>query len=245
MKDRADKILVKLGHYPSRASAQAAIAEGKVKVDGSRLSKSSQLLSDDASIQAEQLHPYVSRGGVKLLYGLETFHVLAEGKVCLDIGASTGGFVDVLLQAGALKVFAVDVGRDQLHDLLRQNPNVIVLESTDARALTVQHIPSPPDIIVSDVSFAGLEKVMATPLSLATASADYVGLFKPQFQVGKGFVGKGGIVSDEVAVERARLEFSEWLKKEGWRILSWTASPIKGGDGNAEYLFHAKRTNLA
>jgi 23S rRNA (cytidine1920-2'-O)/16S rRNA (cytidine1409-2'-O)-methyltransferase len=241
MKDRADKLLVSLGHFDSRAGARAAIEAGRVTANGVTVSKPSQMISDDDAITAEPAHPYVSRGGLKLAHALEVFRVDPAGRHCLDIGASTGGFTDVLLRAGAAHVTAIDVGREQLHASLRGHPRVTSLEGTDARALTPPMLPEPPSLLVCDASFIGLEKLLEVPLSLAAPGADFVGLFKPQFQVGRAHVGKGGLVSDAAATERAVETFSEWMNEKGWPIHAWTASPISGGDGNAERLFHAVR----
>lgn len=241
MKERADKILVSLGHFDSRASARAAIEAGGVTVNGQTIRKPSEMINPGAEISATAAHPYVSRGGLKLAHGLATFSVPVEGRICLDIGASTGGFTDVLLRAGATHVYAVDVGRDQMHVSLRDHPKVTVMEGQDARALTRTDLLDAPQLLVCDASFIALEKLLEVPLSLAAAQADFVGLFKPQFQVGRGNVGKKGIVTDADAIETARQHFAEWMKEKGWPILQWTASPVLGGDGNAEHLFYARR----
>lgn len=242
MKERADKLLVRLGYFSSRAAAQAAITAGKVEVDGVALTKASQLVDEMAQILAKPVHPYVSRGGLKLAHALDRFGIEVKDRICLDIGASTGGFVDVLLRAGARYVYAVDVGRGQLHASLRDHPNVTNLEATDARILTAEQIPQPAEIIVCDASFVALEKIMDRPLSFASQAADFVGLFKPQFQVGRAHVGKGGIVTNDEAVSVAQTTCEAWLNEKGWRILAWKASPIKGGDGNSEHLFHARKS---
>lgn len=240
-KGRADRLLVELGHFPSRSAAQAAIAAGGVRVGGVVVRKPSQMISGDDEIIAEAAHPYVSRGGLKLAHGLAEFSVDPAGHHCLDIGASTGGFVDVLLRAGAAHVVAVDVGHGQLHERLRARADVTCLERTDARALTASEIVAPPGLIVCDASFIALEKLLDVPLRLAAEGADLVGLFKPQFQVGKANVGKGGLVKDAQAADDAAARFETWMNEKGWPILAWTASPISGGDGNAERLFHAAK----
>ena len=239
MKDRADRLLVTLGLFESRASARAAIEAGLVRADGVQVTKPAQDISADAVIEADPAHPYVSRGGLKLAHGLEAFGIDPAGQACLDIGASTGGFTEVLLLNGARHVTAVDVGRGQLHPRIVADPRVTNLEATDARSLTPDRLPEAPTLLVCDASFISLEKLLEVPLSLAAPVADFVGLFKPQFQVGRDHVGKGGIVTDLAAADAAAERFEAWMKEKGWPIHAWTASPISGGDGNAERLFHA------
>ena len=241
MKDRADKLLVSLGHFDSRAGARAAIEAGCVTANGVPVAKPSQMLSPDDVITAQPAHPYVSRGGLKLAHALAVFGVDATGRHCLDIGASTGGFTDVLLRAGAAHVTAVDVGHGQFHASLHDHPRVTSLEGTDARALSAANLPTAPGLLVCDASFIGLEKLLEVPLSLAAPGAEFVGLFKPQFQVGRTNVGKGGLVTNVEATAQAADAFALWMKEKGWPIHAWTASPISGGDGNAERLFHAVR----
>jgi len=241
MKDRADKLLVSLGHFDSRAGARAAIEAGCVTTNGVPVAKPSQMLSPDDVITAQPAHPYVSRGGLKLAHALAVFGVDATGRHCLDIGASTGGFTDVLLRAGAAHVTAVDVGHGQFHASLHDHPRVTSLEGTDARALSAANLPTAPSLLVCDASFIGLEKLLEVPLSLAAPAAEFVGLFKPQFQVGRANVGKGGLVTNVEATAQATDAFALWMKEKGWPIHAWTASPISGGDGNAERLFHAVR----
>lgn len=241
-RDRADRMLVELGHFESRAAAQAAIAGGHVRVNGSVVTKPSQKIMETDRIEAEAAHPYVSRGGLKLAHALEVFGVDPAGRRCLDIGASTGGFAQVLLLGGAASVVAVDVGRGQLHEKVAGDPRVTSLEATDARALTSDMIGEAPSLIVCDASFISLEKLLEVPLSLAAPGAELVTLFKPQFQVGRENVGKGGLVSDTAAVERAEAAFCDWLAQMKWAVSACTDSPIKGGDGNAERLIHAVKT---
>ncbi|KCZ65999.1 hypothetical protein L53_01410 [Hyphomonas sp. L-53-1-40] len=242
MKDRADKLLVSLGLFDSRASARAAIEAGNVTAGGVVVTKPSQMLSRDDRIEAQPAHPYVSRGGLKLAHGLSAFGVDPAGRVCLDIGASTGGFTDVLLRAGATHVVAVDVGRGQLHSSLSDEDRVTSLEAQDARTLTGGMLGDTPSLLVCDASFIALEKLLAVPLSLAAERAEIVGLFKPQFQVGREHIGKGGLVTDSEKADSAAAVFAEWMAGQGWPIQSWTQSPITGGDGNAERLFYAVRT---
>ncbi|HPF24260.1 MAG TPA: TlyA family RNA methyltransferase [Hyphomonas sp.] len=239
MKDRTDRVLVKLGLFESRASARAAIEAGLVRVDGVTVTKPAQEISEDAAIEADPAHHYVSRGGLKLAHGLEAFGVVPKGRRCLDIGASTGGFTEVLLLAGAAHVVAVDVGRGQLHPRIAGDPRVTSHEATDARNLTADMLGEAPDLLVCDASFISLEKLLDVPLSLAAPGAEFVGLFKPQFQVGRDHVGKGGIVTDIAEADAAAVRFEAWMKEKGWPIHAWTASPISGGDGNAERLFYA------
>jgi len=242
MKDRADRLLVALGLFESRASARAAIEAGLVRVDGVQVTKPAQDISADSVIEADPAHPYVSRGGLKLAQGLEAFGIDPAGRVCLDIGASTGGFTEVLLLNGASHVIAVDVGRGQLHPRIAGDARVTNYEATDARSLTAEMLPEPPSLLVCDASFISLEKLLEVPMSLAAPGADFVGLFNPQFQVGRDHVGKGGIVTDIAVADAAAERFEAWMKEKGWPIHAWTASPISGGDGNAERLFHAVKT---
>lgn len=239
--DRADRLLVELGHFESRASAQAAIAAGLVQVNGVVIGKASQKISENDRIDAEAAHPWVSRGGVKLAHALDVFEVDPAGRHCLDVGASTGGFTDVLLSRGARSVVAVDVGRGQLHPRIANDARVTSLEATDARALTAQMLGEAPSLIVCDASFISLEKLLGVPLSLAAEGAELVTLFKPQFQVGREHVGKGGLVSDQGAVERAEAAFCDWLAEMKWAVNASTDSPIRGGDGNAERLILATK----
>jgi 23S rRNA (cytidine1920-2'-O)/16S rRNA (cytidine1409-2'-O)-methyltransferase len=181
---------------------------------------------------------------LKLVHGLEVFGVDPAGRVCLDIGASTGGFTDVLLARGARRVVAVDVGRDQLVARLRSDGRVVSLEGQDARTLGAEIIGEAPSLVVCDASFIGLAKVMARPLSLAAEGAEAVVLFKPQFEVGPDKVGKGGIVTDDAATDLAAQAVARWFDGEGWEIVEWADSPIRGGDGNRERLILAKRKTL-
>lgn len=239
--DRADKILVALGHFESRAAAQAAISAGKVKVSGRALKKASEKISPYAKIEAEREHPWVSRAGLKLDHALDVFAVDPAGLHCLDIGASTGGFTEVLLSRGAVSVVAVDVGRDQLHRRLRKDERVISLEETDARTLTPNDVRSAPKLIVCDASFISLHKLLGVPLSLAAEDAELIALFKPQFEVGRENIGKGGIVNNPVATATAEAQFVTWMADLNWQVQSCVDSPIKGGDGNAERLIFARR----
>ncbi|WP_439634560.1 TlyA family RNA methyltransferase [Glycocaulis sp.] len=239
---RADLQLVALGHFETRARAQAAIRAGRVRVNGEVLTKPSQTIPPGAEIEAEAEHPFVSRAALKLVAALDAFAVSPQGRVCLDVGSSTGGFSELLLQRGAAQVYAVDVGRDQLHPSLRGRPRLTSLEGTDARSLSPALIQESPSLIVCDASFIGLAKLLGVPLSLAAADADLIALFKPQFEVGRAHIGKGGIVSDESAVQTALQAFQDWLQGQGWPVQAVTPSPISGSDGNREILVHARRS---
>lgn len=238
---RLDVELVRRGLMASRAQARAAIEAGKVVVEGAVAAKPGLLVTIATGIAAELAHPWVSRGGLKLDHALNTFSVDPAGRACLDVGSSTGGFTDVLLARGARRVVAVDAGRDQLHVRLRGDPRVISLEATDARDLTADMLGEPPGLIVVDASFIGIAKLLARPLELAAPDALLIGLFKPQFEVGPAHVGRGGIVSDQAAVDRAAGELEAWLRDRGWPVVAWTPSPIAGGDGNLERLFFCAR----
>ncbi len=238
---RLDVELVRRGLAASRAQARAAIEAGKVSVDGQPASKPGQVVRGDSAIAAEAAHPWVSRGGLKLDHALAAFGVDVAGKACLDVGASTGGFTEVMLARGARRVVAVDVGRDQLHPRLRGDARVVSLESTDARSLTAAMLGEPPEIIVCDASFIGLAKLLGPALALAAPGALLVALFKPQFEVGPANVGRGGIVSDGPVTDAAAAALDVWMAGQGWPVEKWTDSPIQGGDGNNERLFLARR----
>ena len=238
---RADLFLVNNGYYESRARAQAAIKAGLVKVDGKRLKKPSEKLSDLNQISAKAEHPWVSRGGLKLAYALKEFKVSAAEKTCLDVGASTGGFSDVLRQNGAARVYAVDVGHGQLHASLHDVPEIISMESQDARELKASHFDRAPQLIVCDASFISCMKVLERPLQLAAKTAELVTLVKPQFEVGKAGIGRGGIVKSESLGLQALSDVSAWITQQGWHVIATCKSPIKGGSGNIEYLLHARQ----
>jgi 23S rRNA (cytidine1920-2'-O)/16S rRNA (cytidine1409-2'-O)-methyltransferase len=236
---RLDVELVRRGLAPSRAQARAAIEAGKVSVDGSPAQKPGLLVRGDSAIAAEAAHPWVSRGGLKLDHALTVFGVDVAGRACLDVGASTGGFTDVLLARGARRVVAVDVGRDQLHEKLKRDARVLSLEATDARRLTADMIGEPPSLVVCDASFIGLAKLLGPALALAAPGAQLIALFKPQFEVGPANVGRGGIVTDQEAVDVAARALEAWLANTLWPVSNWTESPIPGGDGNRERLLLA------
>ena len=207
-----------------------------------KLAKAGDMLAEDAPLEVRgRDHPWVSRGGIKLDHGLTHFGFDVTGAVALDVGSSTGGFTDVLLSRGAAKVYAVDVGTNQLAWKLRQDPRVIVLEQTNARHLTVDQVPEPVDIVVCDASFIGLAKVLEAPLKLARAGAKLVALIKPQFEAGRDEVGKGGVVRDPAVHERVCAEAADWVRSQGWEALGITPSPITGPEGNVEFLLGASK----
>jgi 23S rRNA (cytidine1920-2'-O)/16S rRNA (cytidine1409-2'-O)-methyltransferase len=242
-KQRADLLLVALGLAESRARAQALILAGKVFSDTKRVEKAGDLLADGAPLEVRgQDHPWVSRGGLKLAHALAHFGLNPEGRVCLDLGASTGGFTDVLLQHGAAKVYAVDVGHGQLAWKLRQDPRVVVLEKTNARYLDATAIPEPIGALVCDASFIGLRTILPAPLALCAPGAVAVALIKPQFEAGPGQVGKGGVVRD-AALHRSicAMIADWWAALPGWQVLGIAESPITGPEGNKEFLIAARR----
>ena len=241
---RADLYLVTNGFYESRARAQAAIKAGLVKVDGKRLKKASEKLSDLNEISAKAEHPWVSRGGLKLAYALKEFGVSPEGKTCLDVGASTGGFTDVLLQNGAAHVYAVDVGHGQLHAKLQGRDDVTSMENTDARNLRADMFSPVPTVIVCDASFISLTKVLSAALSIPPAGAQLIALIKPQFEVGKGQVGKGGIVRDEKLREAVKEQFVEYAKSLALEVLGLIDSPVLGKKGNKEILIGLQKREI-
>jgi 23S rRNA (cytidine1920-2'-O)/16S rRNA (cytidine1409-2'-O)-methyltransferase len=239
MRKRADIVLVERGFFSSRARAQAAIAAGLVSVGGVALAKASEAVADDAPIEAGTPHPYASRGGVKLAAALDAFRLDPAGLVCLDIGASTGGFTDVLLQRGAAKVVAVDVGRGQLDPRLAAEKRVRFLEGLDARELDAERLGERPAAIVVDVSFISQRLILPTVLKLAADDAWLVSLVKPQFEVGRADIVKGRVRS-EAALERACAGVRACIEAQGWRTLGLIPSPILGGAGAREFLIAAR-----
>jgi 23S rRNA (cytidine1920-2'-O)/16S rRNA (cytidine1409-2'-O)-methyltransferase len=242
-KVRADQLLVERGLAPSRTRAAALIMAGSVYSGERRIEKAGQPLAADAALELRGGdHPWVSRGGLKLERALAHFGIDPAGAICLDVGASTGGFTDVLLAKGAAKVYAVDVGHGQLAWKLQQDPRVVVLDRTNARHLTRAEVPEPVDLIVCDASFIGLETVLAAPLTLAAPGCRLIALIKPQFEVGPGRVGKGGIVRDPALHAEVCERISGWLEVQpGWRVMGLTDSPIAGADGNREFLIAARK----
>ena len=237
---RADQLLVARGLAESRTRAQALIMAGAVFSGEKKLGKAGDMLAEDAPLEVRgKDHPWVSRGGIKLDHGLAHFGFEVGGAVALDVGSSTGGFTDVLLSRGATKVYAVDVGTNQLAWKLRQDPRVIVLEQTNARYLTAEQVPEPVDIVVCDASFISLTKVLEAPLKLARAGAKLVALIKPQFEAGREEVGKGGVVRDAAVHARVCEQAKGWVESRGWRVLGVAESPITGPEGNVEFLLGA------
>lgn len=239
---RIDLLLVERGLFDSRARARAAIEAGLVSANGKAVTRPSDMMDDDADIIATPAHPWVGRGGLKLDHALTLWPVVVEGRTVLDVGASTGGFTQVCLSRGAARVYAVDVGRGQLHPTLASDPRVVELSGTDARLLDANLIPTPPDVIVTDVSFIALAKALPAALALAGEGAELVALIKPQFEVGRERVGKGGLVRDEAARAGALADVVAWLESIDWRVLATADSPVTGGDGNREFLLRAVRS---
>jgi 23S rRNA (cytidine1920-2'-O)/16S rRNA (cytidine1409-2'-O)-methyltransferase len=242
-KIRADQLLVDRGLAESRTRAQALILAGLVYSGDRRVEKAGQTLAAEAPLELKgRDHPWVSRGGVKLAHALDHFGWEVADAVAIDVGSSTGGFTDVLLNRGARRVYAVDSGTNQLAWKLRQDPRVVVREQTSARILTPEHIPEPVDLIVCDASFIGLAKVLDRPLTFAAPAARLVALIKPQFEAGPGEVGKGGVVRDPAVHARVCAEVEAWVAAQpGWRVTGIVQSPITGPEGNVEFLIAAER----
>lgn len=243
MKQRADLLLVARGLADTRAKAQALIMAGKVFCGTTRIEKPGAPIPDDRPIEVRgEAHPWVSRGGIKLAHALAHFGLDPAGRTCLDIGASTGGFTDVLLHHGAARVYAVDVGHGQLAWKLRNDPRVVVLEKINARYLEPAQVPEPTGALVCDASFIGLQTVLPRALSFCAPGAWAAALVKPQFEAGPGQVGKGGVVRDPAVHQAvcARIE-SWWAGLSGWRVLGLAESPITGPEGNREFLIAARR----
>ena len=240
-KQRLDQLLVRRGLAENPTRARALVMAGLVFSQTKRLDKPGLRVAGDLPLTLKGPdHPWVSRGGVKLAHGLDHFGIEAKDRVCLDVGASTGGFTDVLLSGGAKRVYAVDVGHGQLDWKLRQDPRVLVLDKTNARTLGPEQVPDGVDLIVCDVSFIGLEVVLPAAMALAAPGAHLVALIKPQFEVGRGMVGKGGVVRDKALLDEVRERISAWIGGEdGWRVLGISESPITGADGNREFLIAA------
>ncbi|WP_303977943.1 TlyA family RNA methyltransferase [Dongia mobilis] len=242
-KERVDKLLVDRGLVETRAKAQALILAGLVYSDTKRIAKAGDQIQLDAPLNVKgQDHPWVSRGGLKLAKGIVAFSLPVKDLIAADIGASTGGFTDVLLANGAAKVYAVDVGHGQLAWKLRQDHRVVVLEKTNARHLTPEQIPDPLDIVVCDASFIGLETVLPAALALTKPQAWAVALIKPQFEVGRENIGKGGVVRDPLLHEQVCARIEAWFGRQpGWTVLGIVESPILGPEGNKEFLIAARK----
>ena len=230
------------GLADSRTKAQALIMAGAAFSGERKLAKPGDMLAEDAPLDVRgKDHPWVSRGGIKLDHGLAHFGFDVTGAVALDVGSSTGGFTDVLLSRGAAKVYAIDVGTNQLAWKLRQDPRVVVHEQTNARFLTAEQVPEPVDIVVCDASFIALAKVHEAPLKLARPGAKLAALVKPQFEAGREDVGKGGVVRDPEVHERVCTQAKGWVESQGWTVLGVTPSPITGPEGNVEFLLGAEK----
>lgn len=241
-KCRVDQLLVDRGLVESRTRAQALVLAGLVFSGEVKIAKSGQMLPADAPLDVRgRDHPWVSRGGIKLAHALVHFGLDPAGAVAMDIGSSTGGFTDVLLTHGAAHVFAVDSGTNQLAWKLRQDPRVTVLEQTSARVLTAAQVNAACNWVVCDASFIGLGKVLDVPLQLAAPACQLVALIKPQFEVGRGEVGKGGVVRDPELHARVCDQVRDWLEQAGWQVAGIVESPITGPEGNVEFLIAARR----
>ncbi len=239
-RERADRVLVARGLFESRARAQAAIAAGQVTADGKLVREPSDAISSSAVIAAEAAHPYVSRGGVKLAAAIESFSLNVAGRVCLDIGSSTGGFTEALLAHGARHVYAVDVGRDQLHPRLHGQARITSMQRTDIRTVQPAQLPEPPDFAAIDLSFISLKLVLPHAGSLLKRSATLLALIKPQFEAGRGHA-KRGVVRDPAVHTAVCDDIARTLTDLGWRIGGCIPSPILGGDGNREFFIEAER----
>jgi 23S rRNA (cytidine1920-2'-O)/16S rRNA (cytidine1409-2'-O)-methyltransferase len=239
---RADIFLVEHGYASTRSEAQAAIEAGSVSADGRVVAKPSQTLTPEMTILYAPAHPYVSRAALKLVAALDRFDLSPKDRICLDIGASTGGFTEVLLERGARSVFAVDVGHGQLHARVAADPRVVSIEGTNARELSPVVLGEMPDVVVADVSFISLTLALPRALAMAARDAWLVALVKPQFEVGKENVGKGGIVRDEGAARGALDAIAAFVaSQKGWTVLGTMDSPILGGEGNREFLIAARK----
>ena len=243
-KERVDKLLVDRGLAPTRARGQAMILAGQVYSGTRRVEKAGELIAGNAELAVKGAdHPWVSRGGLKLAHGLDQFGLDPSGVTAIDVGASTGGFTDVLLARGAAKVYAIDVGHGQLAWKLRNDPRVVVLERTNARHLDRGLIADPADCVVCDASFIGLETVLPAALALTAESAWVIALIKPQFEVGPNRVGKGGVVRDPALHREVCDRISAWLAAQpGWSVLGIAESPILGPEGNREFLIAGRKT---
>jgi 23S rRNA (cytidine1920-2'-O)/16S rRNA (cytidine1409-2'-O)-methyltransferase len=241
-KQRVDQALVDRGLAETRSRAQALIMAGLVYVGERKVAKAGENIATDAMLEVRgKDHPWVSRGGLKLVGGLNHFGIDPAGATCLDVGSSTGGFTDVLLSRGARHVYAVDVGTNQLAWKLRQDARVTVLEQTNARTLTTEHIPEPIELLVCDASFIALHKVLDKAVDFVVDRGRALLLVKPQFEAGRAEVGKGGVVRDPAVQERVCAEAAEWITGRGWRVLGVTESPITGPEGNIEFLLAAEK----
>jgi 23S rRNA (cytidine1920-2'-O)/16S rRNA (cytidine1409-2'-O)-methyltransferase len=238
---RIDRLLVERGLFESRARAQAAVAAGRVTADEAVVRRPAHEVSADATLRAEPAHPWVSRGGVKLAAALDHFRFDPSGRVCLDVGASTGGFADVLLARGARRVYAVDVGRGQMHPSLRARPQLASIEATDIRELDPARLPEQPDLVTVDVSFISLKLVLPAALGLARTPAQLLALIKPQFEAGRRHA-KKGVVRDPAVHAAVCDDTAAFIASHGWQVAGIAPSPIPGGDGNREFFIAACRS---
>jgi 23S rRNA (cytidine1920-2'-O)/16S rRNA (cytidine1409-2'-O)-methyltransferase len=239
-RERADRLLVARGLFESRARAQAAIAAGLVTADGLAVVKPADMIARDAVIAAEPAHPYVSRGALKLAAALDRFATVVTGTICLDVGASTGGFTEVLLTRGASRVYAVDVGQSQLHQSLKADRRIMSLERTDIRRLDPAVFAEHPSLAVIDVSFISLKLVLPAVAALVSDRATLIALIKPQFEAGRRDI-KKGIVRDAAVHDAIVAEIARFVGAMGWQVGGTMPSPVAGGDGNREFLIEARR----
>ena len=239
--NRADVFLVEHGYAQTRAEAQEAIEAGKVFFSGRRVTKASQTLNETGRIQYERAHPYVSRGALKLAGAINHFKLEPHGLVCLDIGASTGGFTELLILRGAVKIYAVDVGHAQMNPKLIKDPRVVPLEGVNARDLTAKQIPQKPQAIVADVSFISLKLALPAALAMAEKGAWLVALVKPQFEAGRDEVGKGGVITDPAIHDAVIQKVTDDARAAAFRRIAMTPSPITGASGNREFFLHLRK----
>ncbi len=242
-KIRLDDLVVKKGFADSKSKAQSIIMSGKIYLKEQKLSKSGYILPINSEINYRgAIHPWVSRGGLKLDYGIENFKIVVKNKIALDIGASTGGFSNVLLERGAKKIYSVDVGYGQFHEKLLNNHKIVLKERTNARYLSRTDIPEKIDILVCDVSFISLKKVLIEPIKLLSPNAQLVCLIKPQFEVGKSKIAKGGVVKEKSIRDECCKDIKFWFENYlGFKVSNLLESPIKGAKGNIEYLIHVNK----
>lgn len=238
MKQRLDNFLVQRGFFSSRSQAAAAVMAGEVTVAGQTMTKAGTMVAGDAVIELKEKPRFVSRGGIKLEKAFQEFSIDVSGRVALDAGASTGGFTDCLLQHGARKVIAIDVGYGQLDWKLRQDPRVEVMERTNIRGLTPDKLSEQPDFATFDLSFISLRKVLPAVVACLAPSFEAVALIKPQFEVGREKVGKGGVVRDEDERQAVVADMRAFIESRGWQVGGVTESPVKGPKGNVEYLLY-------
>jgi 23S rRNA (cytidine1920-2'-O)/16S rRNA (cytidine1409-2'-O)-methyltransferase len=238
---RIDRLLVERGLAESRERAVRLIMAGAVWVDGDRVEKASALIAADAGLEVVARSPYVSRGGEKLAHALDHFRVEVTERICIDVGASTGGFTDCLLQRGAARVYAVDVGKGQLDARLRRDPRVVLMEGSNARTLDPRVFSESPSLAVIDVSFISLEKILPAAMGTLSTGGELVALVKPQFEVGRGAVGKGGVVRDPAQHQAVVSRVARYAVLRGWHVLGVTASPLRGPKGNREFFLHVSR----